>query len=103
MKIVTIETAQRLKAAGFQQPEYSSLEKWYADGAIEYGGKIELYFAPDAIDILKELGEDYCLHVNGDGWSVSIYERDLYSEVYDSPSEACAEKWIECNAKAQPK
>jgi hypothetical protein len=108
MKIVTLKTAKRLKAAGFPQPEYSSLEKWYVDGAIENGGKIERYFAPDAIDILK--------YINGATlayqetfqettfWTCVIDLNWLFISMYDkNPAEAAAKAWIEFNAKAEPK
>lgn len=82
---VTLATAQRLKDAGFPQPEFAFGQFWYSLGyqiniyvraarpniknhifigetlTTQHHTANEVIFAPTATDILRELGSDYSI------------------------------------------
>lgn len=90
MDITIYETANRLKEAGFPQPDFATGQLWYnASGALSFIGKKEpgddgktyffctsvdtartermipikdgAFYAPTATDILRELGPGHCV------------------------------------------
>lgn len=121
--IVTFETAQRLKEAGFPQPEPERGQVWYNDTGANYlitnTGGVGVYyacgpvlytdrslsadscvFAPTATDILFYLSSDYEIYRSA--------VRDLFAAVYkdesgevklssynSNPAEAAAALWLE--------
>lgn len=107
MNVVTFETAKRLKESGFPQPDrFGQWQAFYKLSGDERRAfitepRMEIEtFAPSATDILKELGDDYCLHSNDGKWSCSVYEIDSFQSKYDSPSEACAAAWLSIHEKS---
>ena len=105
MSVVNFQTAKALKEAGFPQPDVFNAFQWsYIDGDVqvpyrategEQRSKDEI-FAPNAIDILKELGYDYSMKYNrlmlkwlvwveydNDGWGWDSWD-------HESPAEAAA-------------
>lgn len=111
MSHVTHDTANRLEAAGFKQPEFGAGQHWYGDELIfvlSYGGsnpEFRAYgdnfswrdedelkvFAPTATDILKDL-PGHTIHYKakdsmGVVWS---YEPDDLMFSHKSPAEAAA-------------
>ena len=118
--IVTFETAVKLKAAGFQQPEPQRGQAWYFETWRQYqdGRDQELVwdahwlrnnmhetrggvvFAPTATDILRELGYDFSLSPLSDGrWFCDDQEDKSDAWFHESPAEACALAWLETNTK----
>jgi len=117
---VTFETAKKLKEAGFPQPEPERGQSWYyADSAMvdtyevlvlhihitgdvqfdskygsdtlsreDFGG---LFFAPKATDIIRDLGEDYTIQLNGPNWLVMS---DFAGHEHENPAEAAALAWL---------
>lgn len=123
---VTAETAARLKAAGFPQPEPQAGQVWYseignpfiianAEGEIVCGvflnrnmhGFVDNFgnratFAPGVADLLRELGLEYDISTIGDQYIViRRNEKDeiLKDWVNDNPAEALAAAWLELREK----
>jgi len=120
---VTFETAVRLKAAGFPQPEPEfgqvyfdvdgdrliGLEKNFffekgldAPSLISDNREMRLFFAPTDADILAELPENYGLFRRGEGFAVislSHGEIDGTEAEHDNLAEAAALAWLALNEK----
>ncbi len=110
--VVTFETAQELKKAGFPQPEFAPYQRWYNEKGIElttdlilgnlvfmpWDGRIggwlyentpptgEAFFAPNALKILSDL-------YNEPGVKISI-DPDI-----DEAAEIAAKAWLEQREK----
>jgi len=112
----TPATALRLKKAGFRQPKFEVGQLWYKErypggtaakwvlcifSELDFitldGGNYpegEAVYAPNAPDILRELGQDYHIGMLNHAFVCSPHQfraRDLAFN--DNPSEACAEAW----------
>ena len=119
--IVTLETALRLRDAGFPQPTPEFGQEWYnreyglfvvgfidapyARATIIYNNRPSVFsknipnfsgcdFAPTATDILRELGPLFDLSCDcGEFWCRD--EKDW------NPAEAAAEAWLKLNPKTK--
>ena len=126
--ICTPETAARLKAAGFPQPDPAPGQVWYyasahpyvllsprSDGDWFVGGletansvfnpKISATFAPGVADLLRALWFRFTIRFGGNGkflvleiTSLNNPEGDVVSE-NENPAEALAAAWMELNEK----
>lgn len=124
---VSPPTAQRLKAAGFPQPEPEAGQVWYEGQKAYVLGKIEqrqlhgVYldgecfeacdinamrddiFAPTATDILAQLGDNYNLTICSQFFRVEQMKADEYFVINywqsDNPAEAAALAWLEIHEK----
>lgn len=124
---VSSPTAQRLKAAGFPQPEPEAGQVWYEGQKAYVLGKIEqrqlhgVYldgecfeacdinamrddiFAPTATDILAQLGDNYNLTICSQFFRVEQMKADEYFVINywqsDNPAEAAALAWLEIHEK----
>lgn len=116
MSHVTFETAKRLEAAGFPQPEKLRGGFWYnPDGVdtvftfdIRHGAAPTMwrYFSPPATDILKELGRDYNLSFMEGFWYCQYSSGDFPPFAkepsvwkHESPAECAAMAWLQIHEK----
>ena len=103
MNIVNFQTAKALKEAGFPQPDVFNAFQWsYIDGDVQVpyrateGDKRseDEIFAPNATEILKELGYDYAMKYQKVmlKWLVWVeYDNDGWdSWGHENPAECCA-------------
>lgn len=123
--IVTFDTAQRLKEAGFPQPEPGDGQVWYdryenlgvlsllhgAPGArpeisvLLFGDSdtFSLFdmdgfvFAPMATDIMHHL-PGHAMTIEGELWVIfDIETGDYISDWHENPAEAAAQAWLHKN------
>lgn len=124
MDICTFETAQKLKAAGFPEPEFACWQVWYNESGIGtfLGGKLviadrmhfscyslgsgrkqdlilshgeNVIFAPTDADILKAAKGLYLSPMMHDDWGVfMIGSRKMVGYHHENPAEACAEAYL---------
>ena len=113
MKVVSFETAKRLKEAGFPQPQTFFGQIWHLRYNQRYvligtnEGHIaehqDRVFAPSATDILNHLRGNYRLSCSNFGWWCDRVEEwpDLAHEFRivacyndENPAEACAAAWL---------
>lgn len=115
MSHVTFETAKRLEAAGFPQPERRRFEFWYTKDGYITPLAIDLkdgvapmwcYFAPTATDILKELGAKFAiLYDNTLEQFRTIRHTDTLSwqprvvRGWENPAECAAMAWLQIHEK----
>ena len=83
---VTPETAKKLKDAGFPMPPPID------PITLPSGQVLAFYNYPTATDILKELGENYCLHINEQWVCECFSDSEMY--IQDNPAESCALAWL---------
>ena len=121
---VSFETASRLKAAGFPQPEtvqegqfwYSCIVRKTRERELRYINQFDRtgilpteffacypYFAPTATDILAQLGDNYNLTICSQFFRVEQMKADEYFVINywqsDNPAEAAALAWLEIHEK----
>lgn len=125
MNIVSFETAKKLKAAGFPQPEPEFGQVWYSDifktkwlvglerlpNGLVVGKTVKIkieevgiweqesgaygVFAPTAIDIYPKLNFDFRLAPMPKGWQVNRASNGELISRHENPAEAAAEAWLE--------
>ena len=106
---VSIETAVRLNAAGFKQPEFAFGQLWEVPDSREWAfvGTAqfnllkqhfakEIIFRPTAIDILRELPHFPVIEYDGYAFIVTS---GRIRKIDDNPAEAAAIAWLEINEK----
>jgi len=103
--IVTFETAQRLKEAGFPQPNWSFGQYWYNKHSALFPFTNDIrnaaktwFFAPTATDILAQItGHSLTFSIES-GWHCFFISRNgvIYSDFQsDNPAEAAAAAWLQ--------
>ena len=114
---VSIETAVRLNAAGFIQPnfylghllEVPNSREWAFVGTAQFeylknGRREEIVFRPTATDIMREM-EDSTLYYNGrtNKYSVSgaAVNTSWCTEIHGNPAEAAAMAWLSIHEKTE--
>lgn len=110
MSTVSIETAVRLEAAGFQQPEFAFGQLWEVPNSHEWAfvGTAqfhlmkqhfakEIIFRPTATDILREL-PGYPPNIEWTGYSYMVNAGRI-RKIDDNAAEAAAIAWLEINEK----
>jgi hypothetical protein len=103
MNVVNFQTAKALKEAGFPQPKLFNAFQWsYIDGDIQVPYRAtarekrseDEILAPNATEILKELGYDYSMkyHNGMNKWMAWVeYDNDGWdSWDHENPAEAAA-------------
>jgi len=127
---VTPETADRLKAAGFPQPVPEFGQVWYEpkserelicikpanlvdrtfsfmypSGTGTLFNAKDIVFAPNATDILRELGEAYSLKFSANEYAIYYFDSDgrNYENSHANPHELCALEWLKIHEKAAQK
>ena len=97
MDVVSYETAKRLKAAGFPQPETVFAGFFYfvdkpdpiAFICCTIAPQSNMYYAPSAADILRQMPGAHLM------WFGVEFRCKYRGESYDrNPSEACAAEWL---------
>jgi hypothetical protein len=131
MDVVSFETAKKLKAAGFPQPEFACWQVWYNEFGIGTflpkkvpingemffpcyslgsGDAVNMMrsvddgatFAPSAADLLKEKKAVYLTAMQAGGWGVfQIETRSMIGFHYENPAEACAKAYLFFHYKNQ--
>lgn len=106
---VSTETAVRLNAAGFQQPEFAFGQLWETPNGREWAfvGTAqfnllkqhfakEIVFRPTAIDLLRELPHFPMIEYDGHAYTVTS---GRIRKIDDNASEAGAMVWLEIHEK----
>ena len=96
-----LETAKRLKAAGYPQDGKSGYYQGVGLGPSL--GKNDSYYTPSTDELLEALGERFLSlnkNVYGQWWAYGLFPDDVNSPMYfkgDSPAEALASLWMAVN------
>ena len=124
MDIYSFETAKKLKAVGYPEPDFGCWQVWYNEFSIgtflgrkvEKNGKMHFHcyslgsgrtdemilfhgegcvFAPTAADIMKEMKGVFLSPIIGDCWGVFKIGTSIMVGFHpENPAEACAEAYL---------